>query len=266
MKKSLLITFATAVLLSASTARSQGVNSDSGGMTISGTDFSREKPKSPLFKSAPDFANWTVVFSYPEDAAKKPGGDKIPLSRQMAARPRKMVVDKTGTTMRVETVDVAGRIKDKWYLGDSQYTLFPGQKLWMESKNSPESNDPNFEKQPATGFSDFEWVSDTTYLGRMSIGGRSCLVFVPGGASVLDAAGPNVDAKNIQAMLAAQPIMALVDAESRLPYVFRNRGEVHTFVFGPPPAAKLSIPVDLAEMIRRGMEAQARLLAPIPRP
>ena len=266
MKKSLLITLATAVSLCASPARSQGANSDSGGMTISVADFSREKPGGPLLKSAPDYANWTVVFAYPEDAAKKPGSDKMVISPQMAARPRKMVVDKTGATMRVETIDVSGRITDKWYLGDTQYTLLPGQKLWVESIGTPEANDPNYEKQPATGFSDFEWVSGKTYLGRMSFGGRSCLVFVPGGASVLDAAGPNVDAKKIQAMLAAQPMVALVDEESRLPYVFRNRGEVHTFVFGPPPTAKLSIPVELDEMIKKGLEAQARLLAPIPRP
>jgi hypothetical protein len=266
MSKSLLITLATVVFLYASPARSQGGESDSGGIASSATDFSLEKPKGPLLKSAPDYASWTVFFTYPEDAAKKPGNDKAALTPQMAARPRKMVVDKTGATMRVETTDVSGRIKSKWYLGDTQYILRPGQKLWIESKGSPESNDPNYEKQPATGFSDFEWVCETTYLGKMSFGGRTCLVFVPGGASVLDAAGPNVDAKKIQTTLAAQPILALVDAESRLPYVFRNRGEVHTFVFGPPPPAKLSIPVELSEMIKRGIEAQARLLAPIPRP
>jgi len=266
MKKSLFITLATAVFLSPPTARSQNVTSESGGTAIGGADWSREKPSGPLLKSAPDDANWTVIFAYPEDAAKKPSSDKIALSPQMAARPRKMVVDKTGATMRVQTIEVSGRIKDKWYLGDTQYTLLPGQKLWMESKASSGEFDPSYEQQSATGFSDFEWVSDNSYLGRMSFSGRSCLVFVPGGISLLDAAGPNVDAKKIQAMLAAQPIIALVDSDSRLPYIFRNRGEVQTFVFGPSPSVKLSVPVELAEMIKRGMEAQARLLAPIPRP
>jgi hypothetical protein len=264
--RNFFVILATAALLCAGPAHSQGVASNSAGTAISVTDFSHEKLDGSLLKPVPDYANWTVAFAYPEDTAKKPGGDKTVITPQMAARPRKMVVDKTGATMRVETTDAAGRIKEKWYLGDTQYTLLPGQKLWLESKASSGENDPNYERQPATGFSDFEWVSDNSYLGTMSFGGRSCLVFVPGGTALLDAAGPNVDAKNIQAMLAAQPIIALVDAESRLPYVFRNRGEVHTFIFGPSPTEKLSIPVELDQMIKRGIEAQARLLAPIPRP
>jgi len=266
MNNRIPITLAVAALLCTGPAGSQGVNGDSGGVAISAANLSREKPVGPLLKPAPDSASWTVAFAYPEDANNKQGSDGTLLHPEMDARPRKMVVDKTGTTMRIETIEVSGRIKTKWYLGDTQYSLPPGQKLWIESKASSGEFDPSYEQQSAAGFSDFEWVSEDTYLARMFFGGRSCLVFVPGGASVLDAAGPNVDAKKIQAILAAQPTIALVDAETRLPYLFRNRGEVQTFVFGPPPSAKLSLPVELDQMIKRGMEAQTRLLAPIPRP
>ena len=266
MKKSLTITLASLMFLYADFTHSQGANSELGVMAMNVTDFSSEKPQGPLLKSAPDFANWTVIFEYPESATKEPGSEKISAFPRMEARPRKIVVNKTGATMRIETIEVSGRVKEKWYLGDTQYTLLDGQKLWLESKESSESNDPNYEKQPSTGFSDFEWVSENTYFGRMSFDGRSCHIFVLGGASVLDGGGPNVDAKKIQAILAAQPIVALVDAKSRLPYVLRNRGEVHTFDFGSPPTVKLSIPVDLENMIKKGIEVQKRLMAPIPRP
>jgi len=266
MKMSPLFSLSAALVLGACPALAQGVTSGSTGMTTGAVGSNREIPKGPLLEQAPDSARWTVNIEYPEDSAKKSADGKPALAPQTASLPRKLSVEKTGTTMRITTTDLAGRVTDKWYLGDTQYTLFPGQKLWLESKGSPATNDPNFEQQPATGFSDFEWVSHSNYVGTISFGGRSCLAFVPGGAAAIGPTENGLDAKRIQEALAVQPLVALVDAESRLPYVLRNRGVVHTFTFASPPSAKLSIPAELVEMIKKGIEAQARSMVPIPRP
>jgi hypothetical protein len=86
MKKSLTITLASSMFLYADFTHSQGANSESGVMAMNVTDFSSEKPQGPLLKSAPDFANWTVIFEYPESATKEPGSEKISTFPRMEGR------------------------------------------------------------------------------------------------------------------------------------------------------------------------------------
>jgi hypothetical protein len=230
-------------------------------------------PSAPLLRPAPDFSEWTIIYSYPSNPAAKGATGSvaaptpIPSTMQgLLLRPRTVVTTKTGKIMRVVTVNLAGITVEKWFFDGAQYTKPAGSAVWFGASNSERSDDRNAyfsAPLPASGFQDLDWINDENYAGTTQAGGAQYLVFVPGGLTPEEIKDPKAQ----KATLEHEPKVAYIDAATRLPVALRLPGEIRQFRFtDPSPSTVLTLPPDLAAQIRNFQAAVSRLLEPAGRP
>ncbi len=216
-----------------------------------------EIPAGALLKAAPEFSKWTVTYNYPA----QPVADSPRLTGDETHR---VTTIKTGKIISEDLVDGRGCHTETWHVGALQYLKPHGKPTWFESSPSagvdPVSTD--YSPLPPNGFRAWDWVGRDSYAGRVALEGGDTFVFVPGGAQRLDLSIPGKAKERI----AAQPLVAFVNAETRLPLALRSGSVTQRFVFDPPPNAIQSLPADLLDQIRKGEEARQRLYQPAPRP
>ena len=225
-----------------------------------------ELPAGPLLRSAPDFARWEVSFTYAEE--KKKDGGSTTKSRAPGANTRllKTVTTKTGRVIHEEQTNAQDQVTDTWFNGPVQYVKSAAGPTWFQSDNLTVGGalaDGGYHPMPANGFRTLDWINEGNYAGTVPYGKSTCLIFVPGGYRQLDLRG---DAEQRQKRMEAVNEIAYIDADTRLPIAVRSGAELQTYHFEQPPTAMQSLPADLADQIKKGAEARARLEQPAARP
>lgn len=212
-------------------------------------------PDGPLLKSAPNYSKWTISYGVPKDSKAAP---------MSADAPHRAAVSKTQNILHEAVFDGRGCCTDTWYLGVQQYRKPHGGKAWFLSEPAAvnTAQDSSYDPLPASGYRDWEWVGKDAYVGTVEFEGRPSLAFIPGGIKVLG----TVDSEKLKELLEAQPHIAYVDAQSRLP-VMQKKGTVELrYRFESLPQSLLTLPPELATQIRKNEEARTRLLQPAARP
>jgi hypothetical protein len=203
-------------------------------------------PDGPLPAPAPDYSQWVVTFSNPEDKNKGPGSSSTSAM---------ITTTKTGYIIHEEIVNGSGAKLDEWHVGNTLYTKGSGSTLWNEARSGRSSS---FEAFPASGFRNLDWVTRNSYVGTIVLAGHSCLVFVPERPQKLDLSDP--------VQLDALTTYAFLDANSRLPVKVRFNGVTSIYQFKDPPTEKLTLPPDLTSQLKKNEEAVESLNKPMPRP
>ncbi|MBA3960364.1 MAG: hypothetical protein H0X40_00480 [Chthoniobacterales bacterium] len=226
-------------------------------------------PTEPLMNSAPDFAKWTVTISYEEERqATAPGLKATPTPTPpdyALARPRKVTTTKTGHEVLEEIIDLKGRVSERWFHGATQFTKASGSNTWEQKDPSGvpgATPDPDYAPPPDKGFRDVGWVAPANYAGTIKYGNSTCLVFIPGGERAIDLTKP----EQIKTMWQTFPMIACVEARSRLPVAVRYLGKIRTFTWDQPPAGPLVLPAGLSAQIKKQNDDTAKLLKQAARP
>lgn len=221
-------------------------------------DGAEEIPLGALLKPAPDLAKWTVTYEYPNV-----GTPQVPARN--GSEVAQITTIKTGNIVSQDVVDGRGSHEQIWYVGgDKQYRKPAGKSEWFESSPSMGGNKVNsdFVALPENGYRGWDWIDRDSYLGMAKLEFGNCLVFVPGGRSQSKISGKSLSKDQV----AAFPIVALVNAETRFPVALRSGGVTQRFEFGQAPTAMQQFPADLKDSIKNGEEARKRLYQPAPRP
>ena len=212
-----------------------------------------EKPPIPpgkLLSPPPEYSQWMVAYSYPQDRSQE---ENLPALEK--SLPRKVITTKTGVILHEETVDVAGGKSDKWQVGTTFYLKPPEQNYWGEYDATWQHNNLPASAAllpvPTKGFQDLDWIGSDTYAGSIKQNGVEHFVFVPSNANNLDVGKP--------AALNAQPVIAYVDASTRLPVRFKNGSVIRTYAFAPDAPSMLALPADLVREIQEGKERRAKV-------
>ncbi len=217
-------------------------------------------PSGPLLQNAPEFSNWETNFTYPEDSAKK---DKAPANRETL--PQQIITTKTGTIIHEVATSLGGKQTDKWYNGKLQYEKSATSGSWRVKTGSVTNgayDDRTYVPFSATGFRDLDWISASTYVGTIPYGNRTCLVFSKVGADKVNLGDSSTQKKTLGTL----QTVAYIDAETRLPISMRDGGSVRVYHFTTPPTEMQTYPADLATDLKKGRDAQTRLLQLAPRP
>ncbi len=249
----------SALLVSAMVASGQQTATEAAG---SGAGKKPDLPTGPLLRTAPDFSQWQVVFTYPDEKITEKATPPPRIIQTIRLlRPRSVVTTKTGRIIHEAVVDVADRTSDNWFEGAVQYMRINSDPTWYEvDPGIPGTT--NYHPLPPSGFRDMELVQAANFAGVMPFGKGKCLVFTPGGAAALDLSNPDEVEKRITLVSS----IAYIDAESRLPIAVRTRSSLRTFHFNVPPTEVQSLPPDLAAQVRKGKEGRALLERPAERP
>ena len=200
-------------------------------------------PPGPLLNKAADFAQWTVTSKSSTAPAAAAQASASPATAAVAVpgaspgqkqkpSPSDQTTSVTKTkTIRFEETITAGGIKiQKWCVPDMQVSIH-GSGAPVVSLPS-KSGDNYYTDYSKSDFGGFEWISSRNFTGIEKIMGQDCLVFrdkmkfAAGDAP----AGP------------PPPVVACIDADSRLPVALQLGDEIRTFQFGPTPAAMLTLP------------------------
>ena len=171
--------------------------------------------------------------------------------------PRSILTTKTGKIFHEETTSVSGKKLDRWQQDQTFYIKNESQRNWgaydNEYRRKNPTTDPSLSPIPESEFRGLDWIKDDTYAGPVRSGTATFFVFVPSNAAALDVN----DAKALE----GQPVIAYVDAATRLPASVRENGVTRIYSYSTPPSVPLTIPEDLAASIKRGEELKAKFNA-----
>ena len=233
-----------------------------GVITANGQDSSAssahlEIPVGPLLKPAPDFSKWTVSYSYPK--AGSPGAAALDGDQTC-----QVTTTRTGEIISEDIVDGKGHHTELWHVGALQYRKPAGKADWFQSSpaNGTNYGNSDYSPLPSNGYRDWEWVGKDSYVGTLVLENGKWFEFVPGSTKKLDQANPG----RMKEQLAAQPLVAYVNAETRFPDTLRTGEVTQRFLFASPPTGMQALPPDLVEQIKKGEEARRRLYQPARRP
>ncbi len=228
----------------------------------SGQGEAPEIPEGPYVKAAPTFSQWVITYTYPEDR------DKTLKPEQIAAlnpKTKTITTTKTRNVIHEEYVDTKGSRGGSWYVGTIQYLKPAGTTIWYQAGASDsvvQETNPIYTPLPASGFRHLEWVTRETYAGTVSYGGKSCLVFVPGGVPKLDL-NPATQAEKIKDL----KNVVFIDQDTRYPVEVRNGDEIAYYqIKEMPPTSANPLPPDLMAQLAQAEAARARLDRPLARP
>lgn len=211
---------------------------------------SKELPEGPLLRPAPEFSQWSIDYSYPQDRQDKAGA-LAPIDPKL---PRKVLLTKTKDILREEVQTVSGVKTDAWQQNGNYFVKFPGNTFWSAYEKPTqlqiESGTAVTVTVPSSGFRGLDWINQETYAGTVTSGESTYLIFLP-------AESRNADLSD-QKVLQELPTIAYVDAKTRLPVRVKKHEAVSVYKFMPPPGAMLTIPPDLAAEIKAGEEIRAK--------
>ncbi|MEI9999209.1 MAG: hypothetical protein WDO13_08545 [Verrucomicrobiota bacterium] len=108
---------------------------------------------------------------------------------------------------------------------------------------------------PVVDFRGLDWLSKDDYVGSLQLAGHNCLVFVANAPKDFNLA---VAGGTAEALDRFQQV-AFIDAETRLPVEVRNYGDYQDYRFSDAPSARLKLPLDLVEQLKRDQAILSRL-------
>ena len=228
-------------------------------------DLQAEAPSGPLLSNAPDFSQWTVTFTYPEE--KETGSELTPAKPKPAyfkTQIHAVTTTKTRNIVHEEFVDEQGQKSDLWHVGGTQYQKAPGSTIWQQH-GANELTDRNelkiYSPVPPSGFRDLDWITRENYVTTIKNGEHAYLVFVPNPPPGLDLSNPDDRSEKIASLAS----VAYINATTRLPFQVTFHHVTRTYQFGTPPTDVQSLPDDLAQAIKKARESAALLQQPAPR-
>jgi hypothetical protein len=220
------------------------------------TDPKSGLPKGPLLSRIPEFAIWSITYTYTdprETPPKKPGPENKPPEQEASiesARPKKVLLTKTKNILHVETLDERRQTWHRWCRDSKHLIVFPGGK-GLAPCDGQDIHNPFYEDYQSTTFPGFEWVSAATFAGVESVRQRDCMVF-RSAVKGLDLMNPGEAAKLRSMAGEGMPIpeealktkstVAIIDLETRLPVALQVAGEVRQYTFLEPPGTILAFP------------------------
>jgi hypothetical protein len=171
-------------------------------------------------------------------------------------------VAKAKTIYREERVFSNGKKFETWRVGAMQISALPGSGELAISEPSASDiglTDPEaYTDYSKTDFPGFEWISKKNYLGVQEMAGRQCLVFKDS-VSDLSEDAIAVAEENPEGApkipVRRSPTAAWIDLETRLPVVLQKGDRKSAFVFGPTPAAMLTLPPKIQSLLDRRAKA-----------
>ncbi len=227
---------------------------------------SADAPSGPLLAPIPDFSQWVVTFTYPEEKPR-PGSLTPPPTKPdyFKTRVRSVTTTKTHDIVHEAFVDEQGQQSDVWHVGNTQYQKPLGSSTWQQH-DATELSDKNalkiYSPLPASGFRDLDWITPENYVTTIKNGDRSYLVFVPNPPPNLDLSNPDGQAQKLDNLVS----VALIDATTHLPFQVTFNQVTRSYRFDPPPTEVQALPSDLVDAIQKGQQGRIRLAQPAPRP
>ncbi len=235
-------------------------------------------PPGPLLKRAPDNATWTITCQgHPvedqEPVKAATSGEEKPKDKE-AKEPVTMTstVVKTGSTILELNTDAQGKRSEIWHVGGLMVMKLPDVKepiVWPDS-GQPYIYLANF---AVSDFAGLDWISAKTYTGMAKYQGRACIQF-RGDVSPLTPRAREEEAIAIrEAKTFGQPppqelripVVAYIDLESRLPLLVMFGKEKRVYQYGAAPVAPLTLPPELADIVKAYEQKIKRLSAPASR-
>lgn len=218
-------------------------------------------PAGPLLGPAPEFSAWEIRMIYPEETPAVAAANRADNARRLV----QVNTTKTGKILHEVSLFADNRQTDLWNNGPMQYEKQTGASYWTARDGRITDRgltDGKYVAPTATGFHDLDWVGAGSYVGTVAIGGRNCLVCAQTGAEKVNA----TDAAGWKQQVDALPVVAYIDAETRLPISLRTGRTVRSYRFGSPPTAMQTLPPDLNAEIKKGEDARTRTNTLAPRP
>lgn len=209
-------------------------------------------PPGVLLNVPPEFSQWIVTYSYPQDRPARTDTKPSPLNGDL---PRRVTVTKTKDIIHEEIVTVSGAKHDKWQNSGKYYMKPTNQAYWGEYDASfakdYQISDFKLLPVPSDKFRGLEWVGGKTYAGSLKDQGREYLLFIP-----TDSTSVNF---NDATALKSLPVVAYIDAATRLPIAYKSGDIVQQYIFGNAPAEMQAFPADLSQEIKDGNERHAKV-------
>jgi len=189
------------------------------------------RPKEPIVSHAPNFASWTITYTYREVTPKSPAKPVAPSDRIQS-----VTLTKTDKTYWMQTTWTSGKKEEKWIFNGIQFeTLANGKVVTIIAAPTPEEASPEYLNFSGGDFPELEWVSAKNYKTVEDYEGKKAFRFEEG------------DKK------------ALLSIETQLP-INSDDGDLSlVYTFNSPPIAPLVPPkrfLDVLATYRRGLEAQ----------
>lgn len=204
-------------------------------------------PDGPLFQRAPEFAQWTVSYTYlipkPESAAAPPSAPPV--------RIQKLTVVKTNTTYWERRIFTDGSTQESWRIGSMQVSLSANSKTPQIYEPSSFPSDVTgmsiaspslYTDYSQTDFPGIEWITAQNYLGIAHDSDHDLLVFQ----------------RN------APDASVYIDEQTRLPKRLETSEAVAIFVFEAPPQVPLSLPRTITDFLERRAAAVKTLTTTTP--
>ena len=211
-------------------------------------------PPGELLKPPPSYSQWTVTYTpYRDPSATNATPPTLPKSS-----PKQVSITKTADIFHEEVIDGSGSKSERWQSGRTLYLKPAGQTSWKicepEFLKAMASYGPSF--LMIKGFDGLDWVGPQSYAGVLTRpeNNAQMLLFLPAG-------GPQGATWTVEKAL-AQPQIALVDLETRLPILQKKDGMIQSYQFGSAPMALQKLPSDLAKQVQKLKESEARVFAP----
>ena len=206
-----------------------------------------EPPADPVLRPVPEFSEWVERFTYEQE---KQGG--LPNEPTL---PRTVTTTQTRGIVHEIIDDISGGKTEKWQSGNTFYLKPLGQTFWGEYDPSFQENNLSpriqFQIVPQGRFRDLDWIQRANFAGFGKRAGAPVFYFTP---LPINNVHPPASLENL-------PAVAVVDATTRMPILVRQDGSTRIFTFNEAPAAMQSLPSDLIQEIKEGIERRKKVFA-----
>jgi hypothetical protein len=208
-----------------------------------------EQAGDSLLKKPADFSKWEISYSYPKVDAP---GVRPPVGTE----PKSLVTTKTGGLIHEQVTDIQGRVTDVWHAGPTQYRKPPGETTWYQPvpPSDSQGGSSDYSPIPPNGYRGWDWVGAASFAGTFPFEGVPCLVFLPGGRTATGSEESKATAK-----IAASPVAAYVNAETRLPVMMRLGNVTSRMTFHTAPTVAQTLPTDLVEQAQKAEQGRKNL-------
>ena len=222
-------------------------------------DAPQAPPPPHVAEKAPDLSRWAVEYQYEGKAGEQ--GTRATANRLLGKRITQLNVTKSQDIKHEQGVYEDGVILDVWIHGGLMVLKDPGYAHKIVRRKAQAGGD----------FPEFQWIKDAGYRGTERVNGKECLVFQhelyplqfadPG----LYAAEMAQEQRSID-LGAKVPVVAHIDAKTRLPVKLTVGDDARIYTFLSPPPVSLIVPADYEAAIQQVDGRYKALSKPLSKP
>ncbi len=195
--------------------------------------WAQKEVKPPGVGQTPDLASWTIQITRP--STSNPTEDEAPNIVEVR-------ITKSKTIQRRIYVRDDGEKIEAWAVGIYEVMRHP------TSNNCVGHTKEGIDWAPGEtiDFPELAWFKPQHFAGEDTYDGKPVFVFL---ASADNLAGHEQDPRW------GKTARLLLDAGTKLPVLYYDGSETHTYTFGEPPAAPLSMPAEFRQELNRHRQA-----------